>query len=442
MGPRRWRPQASCLARGTRWRVALSVCLGRALVSSAEVSALSGSADADGSCSAEGGAAECAASDGAGATGPSCGCGALKRSDFATAGSTVGSGESAETAPVLEYGGAGETEEEAGVIYLDGGTFTMGLAPSDEGDPTISPLDGESPPHEETVGPYGLGKYEVSNKRFAKFVEATGYVTEAEKFGWSFGVEAFLSKEVSEAITKEVTNAPWWLPVDGADWRHPNGVDTSIADVMDHPATQISFADAQAFCAWSRPGGRVPTEPEWEYAARGGRKRSRFPWGNNLLTGANKDKHRMNIWQSDLDARLVHPDGTVNNVYGYGEHAVELAKQYYSRNNTALDGYKGTAPVNAFGPQNVWGFHNIVGNVWEWTASHWTTSDPNAPPVDPNALVKKGGSFLCNAATCNRYRCSARMMFTTDSAASNVGFRCAYPGRPAGSRHKAKDRPK
>lgn len=419
---------------GARWRMAFGVCLARALVAAAgtaappgpegECAAGAGDAVADGSCTAEEGASP-----------PSCGCGALKRGDFTEAGGPAKGG-----APPAEYSDAGETEAEAGVIYLDGGEFTMGISPSDKDDPTISPIDGEGPARQEAVGAFGLGRYEVSNARFAKFVEATKYVTEAESFGWSFGVEAFISEEVSATITQQVTNAPWWLPVQGADWRHPNGLDTSITEIMDHPVTQISLADAKAFCAWSRPGGRIPTEAEWEYAARGGRKRSRFPWGNSLLTGAKKDTHRMNIWQSDLDHRMVNKDGSVKNVYGYGEHSVELAKQYYALNNTAMDGFKATAPVTAFGPQNTWGFHNIVGNVWEWTSSQWVAA-PDAPPVDPNTFVKKGGSFLCNAATCNRYRCSARMMFTVDSAASNVGFRCAYPGRlAAGSKRKAKDR--
>lgn len=302
----------------------------------------------------------------------------------------------------------------------------MGLIPEDAEDHTVHPMDGEGPARIQKVMPFGLGAYEVSNRRFARFVEQTGYVTESEKFGWSFGVEAFLSPEVNAKITSQVEAAPWWLPVEKADWRHPNGPDTHIDAILDHPVTQVSAADAQAFCNWSHSGGRLPTEEEWEFAARGGKKRKRYPWGQNMLTGKRKDKHRMNIWQSELDPQLTR-NNKVKSLYAYGKDSIIYVKQYYAANNTALDGYSATAPVDAYGPQNAYGFYNMVGNVWEWTSSHWQRPHQHAPPVDPNTMVKKGGSFLCNPSTCNRFRCSARMMFTADSAASNVGFRCAYP---------------
>jgi len=271
---------------------------------------------------------------------------------------------------------------------------------------------------------FGIGAFEVSNRRFAKFVEQTKYVTESEKFGWSFGVEAFLSPEVNATITQQVDSAPWWLPVNGADWRHPNGPDTGIEHVMDHPVVQVSKADAEAFCRWSRPGGRLPSEKEWEFAARGGKKGWRYPWGNSPLTGKDKATHRMNVWQSEIDSRMVK-DGRQINVYHH-RGAVQLAREFYRAKNTALDGYQQTAPVDAFGPQNGFGLHNMVGNVWEWTSTRFKSSLPNAPPISSDNYVKRGGSFMCNPATCNRFRCSARMMFTADSAATNVGFRCAY----------------
>lgn len=385
--------------------------------------AISLASDADKTCGADGDG-QCTASNAKDATDSteasgSCGCGALKRSDFA-AGHAEGSPD--ETSSPLAS--SGESDDEASIVWLEGGEFLMGIIPQDEQDPTISPIDGEGPARSETVAAFGLGAYEVSNRRFSRFVKETGYATESEKYGWSFAVEAFVSPEVNASVTQQVAAAPWWLPVSGADWRHPNGPDTGIDAIMDHPVTQVSLQDAQAFCAWSRKGGRIPSEKEWEFAARAGRKQRRFPWGNNILTGKQHSKHRMNVWQSELDPRLMK-DGQVRNLYHYGEHSMALVKEYYGAENTAADGHKATAPVDAYGPQNQLGFYNLVGNVWEWTSSSWQ-QQPHAPPVEPNTMVKKGGSFLCNPATCNRFRCSARMMFTADSAASNVGFRCAY----------------
>mmetsp|Transcript_22864 Transcript_22864/g.50087 ORF Transcript_22864/g.50087 Transcript_22864/m.50087 type:complete len:439 (+) Transcript_22864:144-1460(+) len=392
-----------------------------------EVEGFSSIGDTDGACPVAAGSPDADSADGS-SGGSSCGCGGLKRGDFSDVGGAREKPDDPKVATELElqHGSAGETLEEASIVYLKGGEFTMGLVPDDEGDPTVFPSDGEGPRHKEMVEPFGIGAFEVSNHRFAEFVKRTGYITESESFGWSFAVEAFISPEVNATITQQVDNAPWWLPVNGADWRHPNGPDTSIDTLMDHPVSQVSMADAEAFCRWSRPGGRLPSEMEWEFAARGGREQRRFPWGNNKLTGKKKSKHRMNIWQSEVDEQLMQ-DGKVRNLYSFGQKSLALVKEYYSAPNLALDGYKGTAPVHSYGPQNAYGLYNIVGNVWEWTSSLWRVIDPRAPPVEANTVVKKGGSFLCNPATCNRFRCSARMMFTADSAASNVGFRCAYP---------------
>jgi len=347
-----------------------------------------------------------------------CGCGALRRGESAGA-------EPPGQWPLEEDAGlavAGETEEEAAVVHLEGGRFVMGLVPEDEGDPTVSPEDGEAPRRTAAPGAFGIGAFEVSNRRFARFVAATGYITEAERFGWSFGVEAFITPEVSATIASQVDAAPWWLPVPGADWRRPNGPGTSVEDLMDHPVTQVSLADAQAFCRWSRPGGRLPTEEEWEFAARGGRDQRRYPWGHRLSGPGGR--HRMNIWQSPLDAGLVAEDGRPRSLYGSRE-AAELIREYYGSPNAKLDGFAATAPVDAYGPQNNFGLYNMVGNVWEWTSTRWEPRGA-ARPGEANAMVKKGGSFLCNPVTCNRFRCSSRMMFTADSAACNVGFRCAY----------------
>lgn len=357
--------------------------------------------------------------DDAGESG-SCGCGSLKRKDFNFEGGTA-SDEGANASPTAS---GEQSDDDAAIIYLEGGRFTMGIVPADIGDPTISPFDNEAPPREVSVKAFGLGAFEVSNRRFSRFVESTGYVTESESFGWSFGVEAFISPEQNTQIESLVANAPWWLPIKKADWRHPNGPDTNITNIMDHPVTQTSMRDAKAFCKWSRVSGRLPSEAEWEFAARGGKNQRRFPWGNQPLTGKDRDQHRMNIWQSTLDEKLVR-DGKPINLHGMGERSLAAVKEYYSSPNAALDGFNATAPVDAYGPQNNFGFYNMVGNVWEWTSTLWARS-PGTPPVEENSFVKKGGSFLCNPSTCYRFRSSARMMFTADSAASNVGFRCAY----------------
>jgi len=263
---------------------------------------------------------------------------------------------------------------------IDGGEYEIGT------DEPVFEADGEAPARLVLLDDFYLDKYAVSNEAFAAFMAATDYETEAETLGSSFVFQGSPT-----GTGPAVAAAPWWVPAE-ADWAHPEGPNSTIADRMDHPAVHVSHNDAVAFC--THHGKRLPTEAEWEVACRGGLRRRLYPWGNKLKP---RDLHRANIWQ--------------------GRFPYE---------NTAEDGYAATAPVDAF-PANAYGLHNMVGNVWEWTSAKWRVSDPRAPPVEGNTMVKKGGSFLCNPATCNRFRCSARMMFTADSAASNVGFRCAYP---------------
>ncbi|XP_068940161.1 formylglycine-generating enzyme isoform X1 [Petaurus breviceps papuanus] len=276
------------------------------------------------------------------------------------------------------------------MAHIPAGVFTMGTD-----DPQIK-QDGEGPARRVRINSFYMDLYEVSNAEFEKFVNSTGYVTEAEKFGDSFVFDSMLSDQVKKDIHQAVAAAPWWLPVKGANWRHPEGPDSTILHRQDHPVLHVSWNDAVAYCTWA--GKRLPTEAEWEYSCRGGLENRLYPWGNKLQP---KGQHYANIWQ--------------------GEFPVS---------NTGEDGYRGTAPVTAF-PPNGYGLYNIVGNAWEWTSDWWTvhhsvdeTLDPKGPPSGSDR-VKKGGSYMCHKSYCYRYRCAARSQNTPDSSASNLGFRCA-----------------
>lgn len=257
------------------------------------------------------------------------------------------------------------------------------------------PGDGEGPAREVSLSPFRIGKYAVTNRQFDAFVQSTGYTTEAERFEWSFVFHLFLPDDFPD--TRAVAVAPWWRQVYGADWAHPAGPQSSLADVLDHPVIHVSWNDAQAYCQWA--GVRLPTEAEWEMAARGGLVQQRLVWGDEFS-----------------------PDGvTMCNIFE-GDFPVT---------NTADDGYVGTAPVDAF-PPNGFGLHNMAGNVWEW-CSDWFHTDfhVNGPRHDPDgplrgeAKVMRGGSYLCHDSYCNRYRVSARSSNTPDSSTGNLGFRVA-----------------
>jgi sulfatase modifying factor 1 len=258
--------------------------------------------------------------------------------------------------------------------------------------------DGEGPRRSLAIGDFALEAQTVTNRRFAEFVEATGYVSEAERFGWSAVFVGLLPDGAQRMNAAPGT--PWWVRIDGAHWRTPEGPGSDIAGRMDHPVTQVSWADARAFAQWV--GGRLPSEAEWEHAA-GSADGRRFAWGDEEPD--DDDSIFCNIWQGRF------PD-----------------------HNTGRDGYVGTAPAVSFEPTEA-GFYNLCGNVWEWTADAFKVRSlsrmartRNDRAQADSEKVLKGGSFLCHISYCYRYRIAARMSLTPDSAASNVGFRVAYDG--------------
>jgi formylglycine-generating enzyme len=288
-----------------------------------------------------------------------------------------------------------------GMVRIPAGPFLMGSEDQD-----AFPDDGEGPVREVRVSEFYIDAKAVTNAQFAAFVKATRYVTEAERFGWSFVFSQFVTGEaVRHVMDGSVPQAPWWLAVQGADWRHPRGPGSDVARRQNHPVVHVSWHDAGAYAAWA--GKRLPTEAEWEKAARGGLVRARFPWGNEFTP---RGQHRCNTWQG-----------------------------VFPRRNTGDDGYLDTAPVTAFRP-NGFGLFNVSGNVWEW-CSDWfspdwhavesagTRRDP-AGPVGGRGRVMKGGSYMCHESYCNRYRVAARTMNTPDSSSGHLGFRCAADPPP------------
>lgn len=272
-----------------------------------------------------------------------------------------------------------------------GGSFIMGSNDS------RFPEDGEGPTRSVTVSEFAIACYAVNNLQFGDFVRATGYSTDAERYGWSFVFQGFLSEDLKGIIGSRAADTPWWIPVPRAYWAQPEGPPSTILDRLDHPVVHISWNDVQAYCKWSRT--RLPTEAEWEIAARGGFEQATYPWGDVLTP---EGKHRCNIWQGSFPDR-----------------------------NTADDGYAGTAPVHAFGP-NGYDLYNVAGNVWEWCEDyfspdyHRVTDVINPLQSRPTATRSlRGGSFLCHESYCNRYRVAARSSNTPDSSSSNIGFRVA-----------------
>ncbi len=277
-------------------------------------------------------------------------------------------------------------------VSLPGDEFRMGT------DDRRFLADGEGPIREVSVNGFAISPSPVTNEEFDGFVSTTGYVTDAERFGWSFVFKDFVSAEVERQVNQVVQGSEWWWRVDGGHWREPEGPGTNIDDRGDHPVTHVSWTDAVAYCDWV--GGRLPTEAEWEFAARGGLDQARFAWGDELEP---EGVHMCNIWQGE-----------------------------FPKVNTLGDGWHGTSPVGSFAA-NEFGLYDVAGNVWEWCADWFSASfhrnarrvtreNPKGPR-NGSAKVIRGGSYLCHDSYCNRYRVGARTANTPDSSTGNLGFR-------------------
>jgi sulfatase modifying factor 1 len=256
------------------------------------------------------------------------------------------------------------------MALIPGGTFRMG---TDDGMPF------ESPVHDAAVKSFWIDEHEVTVGEFAKFVEATNYKTDAEKFGWS--------------VVFDIESGEW-MRVDGANWRRPEGGNADVRS--DEPVVQVSWSDAAAYAKWA--GKRLPTEAEWEFAARGGLVGKKYSWGDELRPGG---KPVANWWQG------VFPE-----------------------KNTGEDGFISRAKVASF-PPNGYGLYDVGGNVWEWCAD-WYSDDyyRNSPGDDPKGSnggterVIRGGSWMCAENFCTNYRVAARSQSAPDTGLNNLGFRC------------------
>jgi len=294
--------------------------------------------------------------------------------------------------------------------WIPGGTFKMG---SDHH------YREEAPAHTQTVDGFWIDRWPVTNALFRRFVEETGYVTQAEVAADAAqypGADPALLVPASVVFVKPATRVDlrnhfnWWAYVPGADWRHPRGPGSSLAGLDDHPVVHVAYDDAETFARWA--GKDLPTEAEWEFAARGGLETSEYAWGDEL-----------------------EPNGQQMANYWQGEFPIE---------NLASDGFEFTSPVGSF-PANGWGLFDMIGNVWEWTTDWYTPGhevktepccsgarrpdarersfDPSVPLRIPRKVMK-GGSFLCAPNYCRRYRPAARMAQAVDTSTCHLGFRC------------------
>ena len=310
------------------------------------------------------------------------------------------------------------------MVWIPGGTFRMG---SDRHYPE------EAPSHRAAVDGFWIDRTPVTNRQFKQFVKATGHVTTAEvppdPKDYPGALPHMLYAGSLVFIRPRSTFdlrdwSQWWSFMEGADWRHPYGPRTNINVLDSHPVVHVSFADALAYAKWV--GKDLPTEAEWEFAARGGLDGAEFAWGDEFTPGG---VHMANTWQGD-----------------------------FPRHNHNEDGYEHTSPVKAF-PPNGYGLHDMIGNVWEWTCDWWSQKhEADAPkacciplnprggpeaasldPCQPNIRIPrkvlKGGSHLCAPNYCRRYRPAARHAEAVDTSTSHVSFRCVF--RPAAANERS-----
>ena len=306
------------------------------------------------------------------------------------------------------------------MAWIPGGTFLMG---SDDWYPE------ERPVHPVSVDPFWMDEHQVTVAEFRRFVKATDYVTLAERpLDPAMYPDADPALLVPGSLVFQRTRGPvplndyrnWWAYVPGASWRHPEGPASTLDGRDRHPVTQVAFEDAEAYAAWA--GKMLPTEAEWEFAARGGLEGATYPWGNEF---APKGRMMANTWQGEFPWQ-----------------------------NTLQDKYEGTSPVKTF-PANGYGLYDVAGNVWEWTVDFYATSHPDAvehpccAPHNPRNLspddsfdtgmpganiprrVTKGGSHLCAPSYCHRYRPAARQGEPIDTSTAHIGFRCVARGESA-----------
>ncbi|MFA6916894.1 MAG: formylglycine-generating enzyme family protein [Parachlamydiales bacterium] len=309
-----------------------------------------------------------------------------------------------------------------GMVWIPGGEFLMG---SDNQDAK----NDEKPPHKVKVDGFWMDATPVTNRQFQAFVDATGYITTAEKAPTLEEIMAQVppgtpppAPELLVAASLVFTppqgpvslrsNRAWWAWVPGADWKHPKGPKSTIEGKEDHPVVQVSWYDVNEYAKWA--GKRLPTEAEWEFAALGGTKDNKYVWGNEEFTQENP---QANIWQGE-----------------------------FPHKSTKADGYFGTTAVKTFKP-NPYGLYDMSGNAWQWCsdlyhASYYrdqaknelsvnpTGSKTSFDPEEPYAIkyVHRGGSFLCHDSYCKGYRISARMKTCPDTSLNHLGFRCVQAG--------------